>query len=197
MVKKAQFLSLALATAGFLMLPSLAQAGGFGGSHHGKMGGAAYAKALANSYTKLNSKRVKLRTSSYANITTKNLYNQIIEGKGVAGNQTYITVDGKKCNGHCRTSSGNNVYVHNTSSARTKVYAKGKTILIKARAKNYTNVKVNGLLHLENENTAIAVSRFSPVLSMAYSRALNTTTVVSTGGVHLQNGNVAQVNIRR
>lgn len=153
--------------------------------------GAVSAKALGKSYARYKGSYGSISQHSQANTKSSIEYGQILNGNANAKNNNKVHIG--SCKSKC--SKKNGIVIKEKTEARTKIYAKGKKILMKARAKNYLSVEVKGKLWYENEQTAIAVGRHTPLGSKVGSWARNNGTLSAKGFVRYSNGNVATTSV--
>ncbi len=188
MVERKIFTALAaIFTICFFAFPSSGEAGGFSSSRSYVPHGTVSAKALARNYTHLTSPSARVHTNNHAKVKHHNINNKVLEGIATAGNQIEILA----MDGDCKCGGNGHIKVEQKSSAKTKIYLKGKNILAKARAKNHVKVKVKGKLYFENEQTAIAMGRFTPLGTQTQAYAINQSKLEAKGLVRLESGNIA------
>ena len=171
-------ISLATITGVITILSTTAYAGGFGGSFGGPIGAGIAAKSLATHYTNLGSSSGSIKTKSYAEVGQYMINNgEIIKGYATAGNQLDVNVQG-------------NVKIEQTSKAKSKIYIKGKNLLAKAYAKNNVKVYIQGQLSFENEESAYAIGRFTPLGTQMKSGATSHNKLEAKGLVRLSTGQI-------
>src|SRR5690606_6333636 len=121
------------------VIPAAMAAGYASGNASGL--GAVSAKALAQNFTTYQGTHGDISQQSSAQTNSEILFGAILTGQAVAKNKNKVAVGG----------SGSQVTIREKTEARTKINAKGKNVLLKARAKNYLAVQVSGKLWFENE----------------------------------------------
>jgi hypothetical protein len=171
----------------FALAGAPAQAGGYSSSSAAGLG-ATMAKALAKNYTAFSGSAGRIEQKSYAFNDVEALYGgKIITGTATAGNSNSVQVGGG-CDDKC---GKGHVVIKEHTDARSKTYVKGKNLLLKARAQNYLQVKVDGQLWYEGDQEAHAMTRFTPIGSQAYAWARNNGSLEAKGYVRYSSGNVA------
>lgn len=182
-----QYRTLALTAAVFgAMMAGIpaAEAGGYN-SANAKGFGAVSARALAHNFAKYQGTYGTISQHSSAQTKSEIVFGAILTGQAAAHNSNKVVVGG----------SGAKVTIREKTEARTKINAKGKNVLLKARAKNYLGVKVDGKLWFENEQTAVAVGRHTPLGGQAASWARNSGSLSAKGLVRYNSGNVAKAGV--
>lgn len=184
--------SLLLALAAVALLGCTTVSAVAGGYSHSSGGGfGVSARALGTSHARYQGAQGYISQTSRAGTHSSVEYGSILNGQAYAVNKNSVHVgDCKSCG------KGSKVDIKERTEARTKVWAKGKNILLKSRAKNYLSVEVDGKLWYENEQTAIAVGRHTPLGSQAASWARNNGSVSARGMVRYSNGNVATSSVQ-
>lgn len=164
-----------------------------GYSHSTSQGfGAVSAKALGQTYSRYQGSYGHVSQKSTAGTKSSIQHGSILDGHAWATTSNTVHV-GKNCKRRC--GKGSKVKIKDRTEARTKIYAKGNKVLLKARSKNYLSVHVDGKLWFENEQTAIAVGRHTPLGSQAASWARNNGTLSARGMVRYSSGNVASSSV--
>lgn len=135
------------ASAMLAMLAAPAQAGGFSKSS----GGAAYGSAVSQASTRLKSGYIDYSSDTYAKAATESLFGgKVLQATGEAGNDTSFYVKG-------------NVKYHQQKKAKAKVYAKGGSVMAKARSANTTTIYVGGKAYVVAKEVARAMARHTPL----------------------------------
>jgi hypothetical protein len=164
-------------------LCSAAQAGGGFSS-----GPSSFGDASSDAWTVVVSQgqTVDHTSRTFANASVSNQHNgQLVEGYANAGNVTNSYIIGQT------------IYdQHN--QAKAQVYAKGGSVLAKARSKTYTTIVVDGQVYVVAEELARAMARFTPLGTT--SAAASDTNVSAQGngyiGVNTGTKNEAAVRIQ-
>lgn len=116
-----------------------------------KTGGSAYAGANSQASIKAKTKYISYSSTTFADAGIRSLYGgQIVEGWANAGNHTEYYAIGKSD------------YVQHKIS-KAKVYAKGKSIIAKARSDTYTQIKAAGSTYVVTKEVARALARHTPL----------------------------------
>lgn len=169
---------------------STAMAGGFTAKKH--KGGYSAAKAYATSYANIKSRNTHLKVDNHASVDFKSLFGgKILKANAESGNNIYLKVNGKRCYKKC----GPKTYLNATSSSRTKIYAKGKSILAKSQAINYVELHSKGKLLLDYESDSYAIGNFTPLGVHVDAGTFQRLNLAAKGYVRLKNGNLARSSV--
>lgn len=146
-LKFSGFASLLAASAMVAVLAAPAQAGGFSKSS----GGAAHGMATSQASTRLKSGYIDYTSDTYAKAATDSLFHgKVLEATGEAGNDTSFFVKG-------------NLKYHQKKKSKAKVYAKGGSVMAKARSSNKTTIYVGGKAYVVAKEVARAMARHTPL----------------------------------
>lgn len=168
------------------MLATLAapvHAGGFSKSS----GGAAYGSATSQAGTRLKSGYIDYKSDTYAKANTESLFNgKVLQATGDAGNDTSFYVKGK-------------VKYHQQKKSKAKVYAKGGSVMAKARSTNTTTIYVGGKAYVVAKEVARAVARHTPLGTTAAADSHATLSAQGSGYIagSTKTHNKAHVRVQR
>lgn len=176
MVSRAGFsrftLGAALSCALLVPLATVAQAGGY--SSHGRaghVGGYASASAIAQHYINAKIGHFNFKSQAEAKSNTLVGYGgKYIEGNASAGHWTKLKGYGK-------------VKYKEYNFAKSKVIAKGKNILAKARAEKKVKIYVKGKIYFVSESEVRTMARFTPLGTTAAASAVGNAYFYGHGNV--------------
>jgi hypothetical protein len=154
--------------------------GGFSG------GPSSFGNASSDAWTVVvsQSDEADHESHTFANASVSSLYNgHIIEGYANGGNTTNSYIEGDATYDQ-----------HN--KAKVEVYAKGGSVMGKARSQTFTTIYIDGVTYIVAEELARAMARFTPLGTTAAAASDSNVSAQGSGYIGVNTGTKNEASVR-
>lgn len=174
----------ALGALGVLLLLASASSAWCGGGFSGSGGGAAFGEAASDAWTVIVSEQLEHQSHTFANVNTTALANgSLLDVDANAGNFVESIVIG-------------NATYDQKNKAKAKVYAKGGSIIGKARSQTFTTICIDGVTYVVAEELARALARFTPLGTTAAAASDTSVSAEGNGYIGVNTGTKNEASVR-
>lgn len=147
-------------------------------------GGAAFGEAKSDAWTVIVSEQLEHQSRTFANVDTTALANgSLLNVAANAGNYTESNVVG-------------NATYDQQNLAKAKVYAKGGSIMGKARSQTFTTICIDGVTYVVAEELARALARFTPLGTTAAAESDTSVSAQGNGYIGVNTGTKNEASVR-